>query len=214
MNKMAWRSKVIFTLLNLWARLFYRLKVEGLENVPLEGGCLVAPNHSGKLLADILALNAAVSGRRQLVGPGFDVRMMRRTWLSPIFQSFRQMIRVQRVRGASVEAILKMLRLLQQGEAIMIMPEGETNWDGRLAPIKPGTAWLAIKAQVPIVPCGINGAYDVWPRWSERMHRTGKITVRFGEPFYLEGDGSRPIDQETLDRGSQRIMSEITRLMD
>ncbi|MDX1579623.1 MAG: 1-acyl-sn-glycerol-3-phosphate acyltransferase, partial [Gemmatimonadota bacterium] len=53
---------------------------------------------------------------------------------------------------------------------------------GRLKDLRLGTIRLILRAGVPVIPCGISGAYDVWPRWSRRIQR-GTVRIRFGRPL-------------------------------
>ena len=46
-----------------------------------------------------------------------------------------------------------------------VFPEGERSWDGRLQPLRSGTIRLLLKAGVPVIPCGMVGIYEVFPRW-------------------------------------------------
>jgi len=57
------------------------------------------------------------------------------------------------------------LEQLQAGRAVLVFPEGERTHDGQLQPLRPGVSLLIKKAQAPVVPVGIAGAYDAWPRW-------------------------------------------------
>jgi 1-acyl-sn-glycerol-3-phosphate acyltransferase len=122
-------------------------------------------------------------------------------------------IRVRRGGINPVESHLAMLEVLSRGEMVMLMPEGEVSWDGRLRPARPGAAWMALRAHAPIVPCAIIGSYDVWPRWAERSHLTGRITVRFGPPYLISDQPVDRMDYALLEVANRRVMDEIGRLM-
>ncbi len=74
---------------------------------------------------------------------------------------------------------------------MLVYPEGERSWDGKLAPLKPGVTLLVRRARCPIVPVGIAGAFDAWPRTRGRMRwappfltwRRARIAVSVGQPI-------------------------------
>jgi 1-acyl-sn-glycerol-3-phosphate acyltransferase len=65
---------------------------------------------------------------------------------------------------------------------VAIYPEGTRTRDGSLQEFKGGALLAARMAGVPIVPCGIRGAYDAWPR-GRTIPLPKKIGVRFGAPI-------------------------------
>lgn len=215
------RHRVLLALIGLWVRIFYRFRAHGMEHIPQQGGCVIAASHSGKLLADMFAFLAVARRRTPAVimptTPG-GVRMRGGGgWFPRLMQAAVQLelvrpLRVQRGGSSPVASNLAALKALQDGEAILIFPEGEVSWDGRLKPARPGAAWLALRGGVPVIPCDIRGSYDVWPRWRERIHLTGKIVVCFGAAFKLSDEIPEWIDQDLLDRSGERIMTAIGRL--
>jgi len=54
---------------------------------------------------------------------------------------------------------------LQFGQAVVVFPEGERTYDGKMQPLKPGIQLLIKRTQAPIIPVGIAGAFDALPRW-------------------------------------------------
>ncbi len=53
---------------------------------------------------------------------------------------------------------------MKRGEMVLIFPEGTRTLDGEVARLKPGFSALAKRARVPLLPIGIDGAYQAWPR--------------------------------------------------
>lgn len=76
-----------------------------------------------------------------------------------------------------------------------MFPEGSRCHDGRIAPFRPGFASLAYRSPVTIVPVGIHGAYQAWPRWKQYPGR-GRLAVHFGEP--LTPEMVRQYDEKAL----------------
>lgn len=208
-------------MVDLWLRVFYRLEIHGLENIPEEGPCVIVSNHSAKLFAGFCILmslmrrrlfvtvGASPPGGMWLKQPGLIFRLVR--WMARA--QLVPFILVRRDGFTPLEVSIALLKMLEEGKALFLAPEGEVSWDGRLRPAQPGAAWLALRAYVPVVPFGVSGTYDVWPRWAKRMHLTGRIRVRIGHPFFLSEDRVDRVDKKTLDRAGERIMAEIGKLI-
>lgn len=180
-----------------------RLHVEGLDNVPAEGPFLLIGNHQSYL--DPVLIQAVV--RRPMY------TMAKSTEFSnPMVAPLLKRLKSFPVRRFEIDpqAVRVALRHLQNGEGVGIYIEGERSWDGRLQPPRLGTVRLVLKAGVPVVPCGIKGAYEVWPRWS-RLRR-GSVRIRLGEPLRFPRLESRPEREAALDDTHETIMSELARL--
>jgi 1-acyl-sn-glycerol-3-phosphate acyltransferase len=161
---------------NAW-RLAGGIRVEGREHVPPTGPFLLIANHQSFL--DPIFMQAvlrrpvyAMAKSTQFTDPIVGW-MMRRVLSFPVR---RYQVDAQAVRIA--------LRHLEHGRGVAVYIEGERTWDGRLQEPKPGTARLALRAGVPVVPCAVVGTYDIWPRWSRRP-APGTATIRFLEPLEL-----------------------------
>jgi 1-acyl-sn-glycerol-3-phosphate acyltransferase len=70
--------------------------------------------------------------------------------------------------------------------SILIFPEGGRSHDGVLQPFKDGAAYIAIKAEAPVVPIAISGTREILAMHSATFHR-GKVTLRIGDPIPTEG---------------------------
>jgi 1-acyl-sn-glycerol-3-phosphate acyltransferase len=67
--------------------------------------------------------------------------------------------------GFAREGLKTILEQLKAGRAVGIFPEGERTPNGRMNPLRPGIHLLIKRMDMSIVPIGIAGAYDAWPRW-------------------------------------------------
>jgi 1-acyl-sn-glycerol-3-phosphate acyltransferase len=92
-------------------------------------------------------------------------------------------------RGFGKEGLQTVLGLLDIGRAVLMFPEGERTHTGELQPLKPGVSLLVKRVTCPIVPVGIAGAYQAWPRQRKwplldplvLASRGRGIAVAFGE---------------------------------
>lgn len=93
-------------------------------------------------------------------------------------------------RDLGKDGLIAVFDRLGSGEVVTVFAEGERTRAGELQPFKPGIALLVKRADAPIVPCGIVGAYESWPRQAKRPslaplflpRSPGCIAVAFGEP--------------------------------
>ena len=189
----------------LWP-FFGGIEVNGRENITDRGPYLLLSNHQSVL--DPFFIQTWIpypihplANSTQFAGPIFGAAM-KRLYSFPVR---RFQVDPQAVRTA--------LRRLRAGYAVHVYVEGERSWDGIMRPPRAGTVRLALKAGVPIVPCAVAGAYDVWPRW-DRRPRKGPVQVAFGTPFRLPQIDDRRRRNDAVPEASRRIMQEIASLLD
>jgi 1-acyl-sn-glycerol-3-phosphate acyltransferase len=108
--------------------------------------------------------------------------------------------------GTTVAGLSKALRALRAGMPLFIFPEGGRTEDGKLQPFMNGPAFLAIRAQAPVVPMALIGTYELLPIHTAHF-RPGPVRLAIGEPIETSGYTVRQTDQLTA-----RIREEISRL--
>ena len=91
--------------------------------------------------------------------------------------------------GAGVKA-------LRSGMSLFVFPEGRRTPNGELQPFLSGAAYLAIRAQVPLVPLALSGVYDLLPIHTRHLY-PGELTLTAGEPIDTKGLTPRQTDQLT-----------------
>ena len=143
------------------ARIFWRIRLRGAENVPMAGGVIIAANHQTYFDPFWIALRVP-RPQRYLAWDGAF------TW--PLAG------RLMRAFGAwplSLETVdptplRRAFKWLRRDGALVIFPEGgRCLADGALARFKSGAVRLALESRVPILPVTIRGGHRVWPRgWS------------------------------------------------
>lgn len=164
------------------ARLIYRPVIEGQENIPRTGPVLLASNHLSFVDSVVIPLVAPrrvvfLAKAEYFTGDGIRGTLMRS------FFTALASVPIQRgTAGAAQEALDSALKILNDGHAFGIYPEGTRSRDGRLYRGRTGVAWLALTARCPVVPVALSGTQDIQPVDS-RFPRISKITVRFGKPL-------------------------------
>ncbi len=183
-----------------------RTEVRGIEHIPETGPFFLIPNHQSVL--DPLMLQAVCprTVHAMTKSTQFGSPFMR--WVLPRIGAFptrRYRVDPQTVRVA--------LRELKRGRGVGIYPEGERSWDATLQPLRRGTVRLLLKGGVPVVPCGISGSYDVWPRWSKRPRRC-PVRIQFGEPILFGAHNDREAREAALPAATARIERALRGLID
>ncbi|GAA1907480.1 lysophospholipid acyltransferase family protein [Streptantibioticus ferralitis] len=198
-------------LLTLLMRVLFRPRVEGVENIPESGGVILAGNHL--TFIDSLFLSLVVKrpvyfiGKDEYVtGRGIKGRLM--AW----FFTTAGMIPVDR-DGANggVAALMTGKRVLDEGKAFGIYPEGTRSPDGRLYRGRTGVARLALMTGAPVVPCATIGTDRVQPGGAG-LPRITQVTVRFGEPLGFARYEGMDRDRYVLRAVTDEVMSHVMRL--
>lgn len=155
--------------------IFFRLKVEGKENIPKRGPFILASNHLSFL--DPIALGVASPRKLNFIARHdlFSFRFF--GWLIAHLGAFP----IKRDRP-DLWAIREGLRRLHKGEALVLFPEGTRNPDGVLGEGHSGVGWLALKANVPICPVFIEGTERALPIHAKFI-KPKKVYIRFGIPI-------------------------------
>ncbi|MGW6897713.1 lysophospholipid acyltransferase family protein [Streptomyces sp. NBC_01718] len=171
-----------YVILGPLLRLLFRPRIEGLEHIPEEGAAIVAGNHLS--FSDHFLMPAIIRRRitflakaEYFTGPGLKGRLT-----AAFFRSAGQIPVDRSGKEAGQAAIREGLGVLNKGELLGIYPEGTRSHDGRLYKGKVGVAVMAIKAQVPVVPCAMVGTFEIQPP-GKVVPRIKQVTIRFGEPL-------------------------------
>ncbi len=174
---------VIVAFKAFWKYLGLKFDFEGEENVPREGGAILAMNHVGYLdfaLVGTAALPANRYVRFMAKKEIFDNKLA-----GPLMRGMHH-ICVDRSNGSA--SFVAALRALRGGEIIGIFPEGTISVSFEIKELKSGAVRLAMGAGVPIIPTVIWGSQRIWTKKVKRNLRRKNvpITVAFGAPLYFD----------------------------
>ena len=168
----------------------WRMRVHGVDRVPLCGPLIVASNHISYF--DPPALGVALPRPLYFMA---KTELFSIPVLGPVI-TWLNAFPVDRSRG-DVAAIKRCVRMLSEGAAVGIFPEGTRNRDGR--PPQTGVALLASLSQAPVLPAFISG--------TAKANRVGRIDVAFGEPFELAR--GRKAAREDLAKWTDEVMARV-----
>ena len=167
----------------LLMRVLFRLRVEGLSNLPSHGPYILCSNHASYL--DPLALAAALPWPvlKEAYWAGSADILFKSGWR----RSFSRLARVFQVDPKlGVRAgLASAAAALQRGNVLVWFPEGWRSRDGNLQPFLPGIGALLLRTPVPAVPVYISGTFRAWPP-HRRFPRPHAVAVRFGRPLEAE----------------------------
>jgi 1-acyl-sn-glycerol-3-phosphate acyltransferase len=146
-----------------WTSLFalsaaFSLRVAGRRNFPRKGSVLVVANHQSFIDPVLVGLCCPRH-------PAYIARqtLLKNRWLGRLVMSLG-MVPIDH-EGGGLEGLRESLALLEGGRPVIMFPEGTRSPDGNFLPLRPGVALLIKRGKVPVLPVGIAGAFDAWPRW-------------------------------------------------
>lgn len=191
-------------------RLIFAAKVIGRSNMPSSGGVILASNHLSFFDSVIITLLSRrpvsfLAKAEYFTGKGF------KGWLSrKFFESIDAIPVDRRSASAAQDALDAGLERLVDGEAFAMYPEGTRSLDGRLYRGKTGVAWLALTANVPVVPVALTGTDKIQPVGSKGI-RFAKLRVEYGEPMDLSVFGEATSGKARRE-ATDAIMDEIQKM--
>jgi 1-acyl-sn-glycerol-3-phosphate acyltransferase len=185
-------------------RLLADWEVTGLEKVPARGPLILVANHNN--IIDPPLLGASIP-HRQIVFMAKKELFDRwySGWLVRGYCAFPV-----RRGEPDREAFRQALTVLRRGFILGMFPEGTRSKTGAMGPAQPGTAIIALRAGVPILPVGITGTGAIKGPASV-IRRRPQIRVKIGRPFWLAVD--RSDRRRAIEEATGQIMGRIAALL-
>ena len=189
-----------------------RVSVTGhVEEIPRDGPVIIAANHASNLDPVVIAayLLPKLGRRLQWLGK-------RELFAWPVVGWMARNGGVHAVDrfAADVEAYRLAKRILDEGHALFVFPEGTRSHDGTLQKARDGASVLALRTGAPIVPVGIAGASERWPRGQKVPRPGGRVTVRVGLPFRLADELPAGLERKAATpAATELIMRRIAALL-
>ncbi len=187
----------------VFMRLMFRLEAIGRENIPARGPVLLVANHSSLLDPPLIG----GASHRQLT-----YLAKAELFKIPLFGALIHGLNARPVRreGADAGALRTAKRVLEEGGALLVFPEGTRGEEGVIRPAKPGAGLLAVSSGAAVVPVYVRGSGRAWPK-GRRLPRPAKVTVTFGKP--MKFDAARGTDRKAqYEIASREMMDAISRL--
>lgn len=166
-------TRVIFSL-------FFPLRVEGKENVPAQGGFVIASNHISYLDPMVIPVTCP----RRI---GFVARES--LFKVPVVGFIIHHLGAIPIRRGSsdIRALKNSINLLKSGKPMVIFPEGTRIAANRNKRVQPGVGMIVVKAGVAVVPTYIEGTDRVMPPKAKWLHRY-PVKIIYGKPVTFSKD--------------------------
>jgi long-chain acyl-CoA synthetase len=173
-----WSSYIGIKLAKVFFRLFLPLSYSGIEHLPRNSPFILCPNHQSFLDGPLLICTLPKSIIDRIFILGYTDYFQ-----GAVMGFFGKLSRIV-ATDASVN-LIQAMRIgalgLRRGMILLVFPEGTRTIDGRVAEFKNGAAILACELGVPVVPVGLKGAFEMWPRGGR--FRRHPVQVVLGEPI-------------------------------
>jgi len=192
----------------LWARLLVllsgaQLKVEGIEKLRTLPTAVFVSNHTSYMDTPVIF---------STIPRQFRILAKKELWRIPFIGWYLERSGQISIDTANPNASLVSLgvgvKALRSGMPLFVFPEGGRTPNGQLQSFLPGAAYLAIRAQVPVVPIALIGVYDLLPIHTRHFY-PGKVILRVGDPISTIG-----LTVRQLDSLNERLHEAIAKLLE
>lgn len=186
--------KFITNLFEIIVKFRFKIEIIGLENIPKEGACIIAPNHKSNW--DALIISGLIKNRK------LSAVAKKELFKNKILASFLNKLSIIPVDREKPElsTIKSVLKILKDKEAIVIFPEGTRHKDfDSFADAKAGIGLFALKSKAPIIPVSIVTNYKFF----------SKLKLVIGKPMNFEEYHEKRNTSEDYEAVSIMVMNEI-----
>lgn len=187
-------------------RVVFRVEIRGVEHVPPTGAYILAPSHRSNLDTPFLALvtprRIRFMAKQELFG---------KPWAAKLFTALGG-VPVERGSATARSALKAIRATLEAGEPAALFPEGTRRSGPEIAELFDGTAYLAVKLGIPVVPVGIGGSEAILAS-GKKIPKLHKVAIVVGEPI-LPPEGATTRKRSDLAAITAQLQVEIQRLFD
>ena len=188
------KASILHRLARVWTKLIMGtiaspVKVVGLDKIDTSKTHVYAVTHASAL--DIPVLYANLPFQFRIV---FKKELLSYPVIGGYLRRSGQVCINQQTPTRSIADIRSAVKSLQAGMPLVIFPEGGRTPDGEIKPFLPGAFYLAIKAQVDIVPVALVGTYELLPMNTYHI-KSRPLEMRVGQPISTAGYGARQMEE-------------------
>jgi 1-acyl-sn-glycerol-3-phosphate acyltransferase len=200
------KSRILHGFAGFWSRLIMKtilspVKVTGLEKIDTSKPHVYAATHASAL--DIPVLYIYLPFQFRIL---FKKELLSYPIIGWHLRRSGQVCIDQQKPTRSIAHIRSAVKSLQSGIPLVIFPEGGRTPDGEIKPFMPGAFYLAIKAQVDIVPIALVGTFELLPMNTYHI-KSRALEMRVGKPIPTAGYSLR--EMETLSAKVHRAMEDL-----
>lgn len=187
------KTRILHNFARFWSQLIMKtilspVSVTGLDKIDTAKPMVYAANHASALDIPVLYVNLPFQ---------FRIVFKKELLVYPIvgwhLKRSGQICIDQQNPAASIGSIRSALKSLKSGMPLVIFPEGGRSRDGEIMPFLPGAFFMAIKAQVDVVPVALVGTYELLPMDTYHI-KPRPLAMRVGKPISTAGLTARNMD--------------------
>lgn len=203
-------QKIVWAFLKVWLR----TRVVGARGVPREGGLLIVSNHTSYLDPPLIAVSLPrrcwfMARSTLFCNKGFGA-LIAGLGAFPVERASDRAAKSADAAGAGdVKAIRTVLEQLERGHPVLLFPEGSRAMSPGLQPFQRGVAVLLKRSKCAVLPVGVSGVFEAWPRGRRPRFFPRRVMVRFGEAISHE-----ELMKDGGDAAVKRLESTIGALLD
>lgn len=196
----------------LYLLAFYHARCWGVREIPAEGPVLFVSNHQSFYDPILIGFGAS---KRHFYSLGRHTLFQ--TKLAKLFENYSNSIAVQQGAG-DVKAMKQCIEVLNDGQALMLFPEGARTLTGRVEKFETGAMLIIKRAKPMVVPVAVEGPYDIWPRKQKRPNFRGRMGVMFGHPIpaqtltNLKPDAAMELLRQQVEALRQDVAAKLRRV--
>jgi 1-acyl-sn-glycerol-3-phosphate acyltransferase len=168
--------RIVWWIVAKGSGVLFRVRLRGQERLPASGGYVLAPSHRSMMDIPLLALVTKERIRYMGKVEVFNIPVLGATFRAlggfPVARD-----------GTDRKAVRDSMAMLRAGDRLAVFPEGTRQNGPKIQPLQPGAAYLALRADVPIVPVGIAGSEEILRGGAGRLPRFGRVAIVVGEPL-------------------------------
>jgi 1-acyl-sn-glycerol-3-phosphate acyltransferase len=200
-------TRIVRAIVTGICRVLWRVRLSGVQNLPREGGFILAPSH--RSMMDIPFAAVPTSRRIRFMGKKslFGIPVIGRIfgWLGgfPVARD-----------GTDRKAVRDSVEMLRAGEVLCVFPEGTRQHGPKIQPLQPGAAYLALRSGVPVVPIGIAGSEEILRTKRDPIPRFGRVAIVVGVPIKPETLASSLVPRDRVDALTARLADEMQLVLD
>lgn len=184
----------------------WNIEIDGRERIPKNGAFLLCPIHRSYVDGPLTCILTPRRMRYLSKDSMFRIRPL--GWL------FRCMGAIPVVRGVpDRKSLHASLAALEAGIPLVLFPEGTRKEGPTIEQVNEGAAYLALRADVPVVPVGIGGSERAMPKGARFFHRS-KVVIIVGEPLSFPSTGDGRAQRAAVREATDKIAASLQELFD
>ena len=180
---------------NILFKIFYKVKLNGLENIPKKGRLIICSNHMGVidpvLLAAMIPRELNYMAKKELFDNKLFGFLIKNLGAFPVDRE-----------SSGLTGIKRAIKLLKEDKVFAMFPQGTRIKDETNEEVKPGIAMISVKGRSPIIPIHIDTQYELFK----------EIKLNIGKPIYFDEYFDRKVSSKEYKDLSKQVLKAIYKL--